>query len=93
MGTSSNGGDDEAAVVGRWALIASISLGDSVACVVGHGGQAYCGGERGQAVLFVVHEVSACWLKVEIRQLWAGLRRAPEASVSFQAAQAALWGA
>ena len=35
----------------------------------------------------------AWWLKVENPQLWASLRRAPEAMVSFQAAQAALWGA
>ena len=35
----------------------------------------------------------AWWLKVENPQLWGGLRRAPEAMVSFQAAQAALWGA
>ena len=31
------------------------------------------------------------WLKVENHQLWGGLRRAPEATASFQAAQAALW--
>ena len=35
----------------------------------------------------------AWWLKVESPRLWGGLRRAPEAKVSFQAAQAALWGA
>ena len=34
---------------------------------------------------------AAWWLKVESPQLWGGLRRAPEAMVRFQAAQAALW--
>ena len=33
----------------------------------------------------------AWWWKVEHPQLWGGLRRAAEATVSFQAAQAALW--
>jgi hypothetical protein len=33
------------------------------------------------------------WLKAEIAQLWASLRRAPEATVSLQDAPAALWGA
>ena len=33
------------------------------------------------------------WLKADRVQLWLGLRRAPEAMVSFRAAQAALWGA
>ena len=32
-------------------------------------------------------------LNVENPQLWGGLRRAPEATVSFLSAQAALWGA
>ena len=34
-------------------------------------------------------KAKACWLKVETPQLWASLRRAPEAMVSFEA-QAAL---
>ena len=38
-------------------------------------------------------KAKACWLKVETPQLWASLRRAPEAMVSFQAAQATLRGA
>ena len=36
---------------------------------------------------------AAWWLKVETPHFWGGLRRAPEAMVSLQAAQAALWGA
>ena len=35
----------------------------------------------------------ACWSKVEDPRLWGGLRRAAEATASFQAAQAALRGA
>ena len=33
----------------------------------------------------------AWWGRVETRQLWGGLRRAPAATASFQAAAAALW--
>ena len=36
---------------------------------------------------------STWWLKMGHPRLWGGLRRAPEAMVSFQAAQAALWRA
>ena len=37
-------------------------------------------------------DAPAWWLKVENNpQLWSGLRRAPEARMSFHAAQAALW--
>ncbi len=53
-------------------------------------------GERG-AKSGTSASVAACsrqtwWLKAENPQLWAGLRRAPEATASFQAAQAALRG-
>ena len=37
--------------LGPWSAIASISLGDSVACVVDHDGQGHCGGERAQIEL------------------------------------------
>ena len=40
---------------GTWGGVLSISLADSVACVVGHDGQAYCGGERGQEQLVLLH--------------------------------------
>ncbi len=40
---------------GSWDGLASISLADSIACVVGRDGQAYCGGERGQEQLVLVH--------------------------------------
>ena len=40
---------------GTWDGVASISLGDSVACVTSHDGQAYCGGERGQDQLVLLH--------------------------------------
>ena len=50
-GDGSGGGTDEGdgngAGGGKWSEIASISLGDSIACVVGKDGQAYCGGEPG----------------------------------------------
>ena len=51
------------------------------------------GGQRVQQGLQLAEQGQAWWLKVEHPQLWAGLRRAPEAMVSFQAAQAALRGA
>ena len=56
-GGGGGGGDDDAdaaadaealeAVEGKWSDLLSISLGDSVGCVVGRDGQAYCGGEPG----------------------------------------------
>ena len=36
---------------------------------------------------------STWWLKMGHPRLWGGLRRAPEAMVSFQGARVALWGA
>ena len=41
----------------------------------------------------VLRRPPARWAKAEHPRLWGGLRRAPEAMVSFQAAQAALWRA
>ena len=49
--------------------------------------------QLGQREAHAALGLAACGLKVEHPQLWGGRRRAPEAMVSFQAAQAALWGA
>ena len=39
---------------GGWPTILSISIGDSIACVLDYSGQAYCGGERAQAELSLI---------------------------------------
>ena len=43
------------APTGSWGGVASITLADSIACVVGRDGQAYCGGEPGQRELRLIH--------------------------------------
>ena len=40
---------------GTWSALAGIAIADSVACVLGHDGQAYCGGEPGQVHLSLMH--------------------------------------
>ena len=61
------------------------SAGVSVACSISRVWPFIAATQRGATAKWL----RSCWLKVEKTQLWGGLRRAPEATASFQAAKAA----
>ena len=86
------GGEVQARIEGRCGRGAGVDRREMCARLR-RGGERLLAQRPLEPLVTVAPRGRACCLKVETPQLWGGLRRAPEATVSLQDAQAALWAA